>query len=119
MENAKGLLIATAFLTGSLMTATECVARRLAGSKSAADAQTLGAGLTAEKMNECRWLLCRIRHSSHNVECRTMPDAFGARRRLARKSSGTFLRLSQSTAQPAYSSRLIATSRTARPARLG
>jgi hypothetical protein len=70
MENAKGLLIATAFLTGSLMTATECVARRLAGSKSAADAQTLGAGLTAEKMNECRWLLCRIRHSSHNVECR-------------------------------------------------
>jgi hypothetical protein len=24
MENAKGLLIATAFLTGSLMTATEC-----------------------------------------------------------------------------------------------
>ena len=32
-----------------------------------------GAGLTAEKMKECVWLLCRIRHSSHNVECRTMP----------------------------------------------
>ena len=24
-----------------------------------------GAGLTAEKMKECVWLLCRIRHSSH------------------------------------------------------
>ncbi len=32
-----------------------------------------GQGLTAEKMKECLWLLCRIRHSSHNVECRTMP----------------------------------------------
>jgi len=31
-------------------------------------------GLTAEKMKECRWLLCRMRHSSHNVECRTMPQ---------------------------------------------
>jgi len=35
-----------------------------------------GQGLTAEKMRECVWLLCRIRHSSHNVECRTMPHAF-------------------------------------------
>jgi hypothetical protein len=35
-----------------------------------------GAGLTAAKMPECRWLLCRMRHSSHNVECRTMPYAF-------------------------------------------
>jgi DNA ligase D-like protein (predicted ligase) len=35
-----------------------------------------GQGLTAEKMKECRWLLCRMRHSSHNVECRTMPYAF-------------------------------------------
>ena len=34
-----------------------------------------GAGLTAEKMKDCRWLLCRMRHSSHNVECRTMPHA--------------------------------------------
>jgi bifunctional non-homologous end joining protein LigD len=32
-----------------------------------------GEGLTAEKMKECVWLLCRMRHSSHNVECRTMP----------------------------------------------
>jgi bifunctional non-homologous end joining protein LigD len=24
-----------------------------------------GAGLTAAKMKECRWLLCRMRHSSH------------------------------------------------------
>lgn len=32
-----------------------------------------GQGLTAEKMNECVWLLCRMRHSSHNVECQTMP----------------------------------------------
>jgi bifunctional non-homologous end joining protein LigD len=32
-----------------------------------------GAGRTAAKMTECRWLLCRIRHSSHNVECQTMP----------------------------------------------
>jgi bifunctional non-homologous end joining protein LigD len=32
-----------------------------------------GQGLTAEKMKECVWLLCRIRHSTHNVECRTMP----------------------------------------------
>jgi hypothetical protein len=32
-----------------------------------------GQGLTAEKMKECVWLLCRIRHSSHNVECQTMP----------------------------------------------
>jgi ATP-dependent DNA ligase len=32
-----------------------------------------GAGLTAEKMKECRWLLCRIRHRNHNVEYRTMP----------------------------------------------
>lgn len=32
-----------------------------------------GAGLTAAKMKDCVWLLCRIRHSSHNVECRTMP----------------------------------------------
>jgi bifunctional non-homologous end joining protein LigD len=33
-------------------------------------------GLTAAKMKECRWLLCRRRHRSHNVECRTMPYAF-------------------------------------------
>ena len=33
------------------------------------------AGLTAAKMAECRWLLCRMRDSSHNVECRTMPYA--------------------------------------------
>jgi ATP-dependent DNA ligase len=32
-----------------------------------------GQGLTAVKMKECRWLLCRIRHSNHNVECRNMP----------------------------------------------
>ncbi len=32
-----------------------------------------GQGLTAAKMKECRWLLCRIRHSNHNVECQTMP----------------------------------------------
>ncbi len=32
-----------------------------------------GAGLTAAKMKDCRWLLCRMRHSNHNVECRTMP----------------------------------------------
>jgi ATP-dependent DNA ligase len=38
-----------------------------------------GAGLTAEKMKECVWLLCRMRHSSHYVECRTMPHAFGTR----------------------------------------
>ena len=24
-------------------------------------------------MKECVWLLCRMRHSSHNVEFRTMP----------------------------------------------
>jgi bifunctional non-homologous end joining protein LigD len=36
-----------------------------------------GKGLTAEKMTQCAWLLCRIRHSSHYVECRTMPHAFG------------------------------------------
>jgi hypothetical protein len=33
-----------------------------------------GAGLTAEKMKECVWLLCRMRHRIHNVECRTMPN---------------------------------------------
>jgi hypothetical protein len=27
-------------------------------------------------MMESRWLLCRVRHRSHNVECRTMPYAF-------------------------------------------
>jgi len=32
-----------------------------------------GEGLTEEKMKECVWLLCRMRHSTHNVECRTMP----------------------------------------------
>ena len=32
-----------------------------------------GQGLTAEKMRDCIWVLCRIRHSNHNVECRTMP----------------------------------------------
>jgi len=32
-----------------------------------------GEGLTAAKMRDCRWLLCRMRHRSHNVECRTMP----------------------------------------------
>ena len=32
-----------------------------------------GVGLTAAKMKECHWLLCRMRHRSHNVECRTMP----------------------------------------------
>jgi hypothetical protein len=37
-----------------------------------------GQGLTAEKMKECVWLLCRIRHRSHNVECRTMPHALWA-----------------------------------------
>ena len=35
-----------------------------------------GAGLTAAKMSECRWLLCRMRHRDPNVECRTMPYAF-------------------------------------------
>jgi ATP-dependent DNA ligase len=34
-----------------------------------------GAGLTAAKMRECQWVLCRIRHSSHNAESRTMPNA--------------------------------------------
>jgi len=33
-----------------------------------------GAGLTSAKMSECRWLLCRMRYNSHNVECRTMPN---------------------------------------------
>ena len=37
-----------------------------------------GAGLTAAKMKDCQWLLCRMRHSSHNVECRTMPHVFWA-----------------------------------------
>ena len=37
-----------------------------------------GAGLTAAKMKDCRWLLCRIRHKSHNVERRTMPHALWA-----------------------------------------
>jgi hypothetical protein len=37
-----------------------------------------GQGLTAAKMRECRWLLCRMRHSNHNVECRTMPYEFWA-----------------------------------------
>jgi ATP-dependent DNA ligase len=36
-----------------------------------------GAGLTAAKMKDCVWLLCRIRHSSHYVECRTMPHGCG------------------------------------------
>jgi bifunctional non-homologous end joining protein LigD len=36
-----------------------------------------GQGLTAEKMKECVWLLCRIRHNSHYVECRTMPHGCG------------------------------------------
>jgi hypothetical protein len=35
-----------------------------------------GQSLTAEKMKKCGCLLCRMRHSSHNVECRTMPHAF-------------------------------------------
>jgi ATP-dependent DNA ligase len=35
-----------------------------------------GAGFTAAKMKDCRWRLCRIRHSRHNVECRTMPYSF-------------------------------------------
>jgi ATP-dependent DNA ligase len=34
-----------------------------------------GEGLTSEKMKECIWLLCRMRHSLLNVECRTMPHA--------------------------------------------
>jgi hypothetical protein len=32
-----------------------------------------GEGLTAAKMKSCRWLLCRKRPNSHNVECQTMP----------------------------------------------
>ena len=32
-----------------------------------------GENLTAEKMKECVWLLCRIRHDNHHVVCRTMP----------------------------------------------
>jgi len=32
-----------------------------------------GQGLTAAKMKDCCWLLCRIRHSNHNFECRNMP----------------------------------------------
>jgi bifunctional non-homologous end joining protein LigD len=32
-----------------------------------------GQGLTAEKMKVCVWILCRMRHKIHNVECRTMP----------------------------------------------
>jgi hypothetical protein len=35
-----------------------------------------GQGLTAEKMKKCGCLLCRMRHSSHNVECQTLPHAF-------------------------------------------
>jgi hypothetical protein len=30
-------------------------------------------------MMDAFWVLCRMRHSSHNVECRTMPHAFGTR----------------------------------------
>jgi hypothetical protein len=33
-----------------------------------------GQGLATEKMRECMWVLCRMRHSNHNVECRTFPD---------------------------------------------
>jgi ATP-dependent DNA ligase len=32
-----------------------------------------GDELTAEKMKECVWLSCRIRHDNHHVGCRTMP----------------------------------------------
>ena len=39
-----------------------------------------GARLTAAKMEECRWLLCRMRHSSHHAESRIMPN----RRRCGR-----------------------------------
>jgi DNA ligase D-like protein (predicted ligase) len=42
------------------------------------DAGRWGQGLTAEKMKECVWVLCRMRHRSHNVECRTMPHALWA-----------------------------------------
>ena len=34
-----------------------------------------GQGLTAARMKECRSLLCRMRHSNHNAECRTMPHS--------------------------------------------
>jgi hypothetical protein len=37
-----------------------------------------GFGLTAAKMSDCRWVLCRIRRRSHNVECRTMPQRVSA-----------------------------------------
>ena len=33
-----------------------------------------GEGQTAAKMVECRWLLCRVRHNTHNVECWNMPN---------------------------------------------
>jgi hypothetical protein len=36
-----------------------------------------GQGLTAEKMKECVWVLCRIRHRTYNVECQTMPHTLG------------------------------------------
>jgi len=36
-----------------------------------------GENLTTEKMKQCVWLLCRVRHKSHHVGCRTMPHAFG------------------------------------------
>ena len=32
-----------------------------------------GTGLTAEDMKKCVWVLCRVRHNTHHVECRTMP----------------------------------------------
>jgi ATP-dependent DNA ligase len=32
-----------------------------------------GEELNAEKMKKAVWLLCRVRHNSHNVECRAMP----------------------------------------------
>lgn len=46
-----------------------------------------GQGLTAEKMRECVWLLCRMRHSNHNADAWIMP-----RRSLSLVLSGAFRR---------------------------
>ena len=49
-----------------------------------------GQGLTAAKIVDCRWLLCRIRHSGHNVECRTMPHRVLSLLSLLRSASFCF-----------------------------
>ena len=49
-------------------------------------------GLTAAKMAECRWLLCRIRHRDHNVNARL------CRMRFRGSDSGSSARRCASTA---------------------